>query len=195
METPPLNQLSDAELIRAYREGDEDALAILIRRHIGSVYRFLYRMANDAQTAEDLTQETFIKVWKHLPRFDPSKTFKTWTFSIAKNSAIDYFRKKNPSLVKAESADAADPLESVPDAQPLPDELLERKETAAYLDEALSALPPRTRSIVLMHETEDMTFQEIADATGEPMNTVKSRYRRALATLKERLMARFTREA
>lgn len=188
MPTPtPQSQPSDAELILLYRKGDENALATVIQRHVGSLYRFLYRMVNDAHLAEDLTQETFIKVWKHLARFDVSKSFKTWIFSIAKNVAIDELRKKRPLIAQFDDEDGIDPVDLLPDIQPLASEMMQRKETAEIMNGVLAELPPAIRSVVLLHDTEDMTFQEIADTVGEPMNTVKSRYRRAIALLRVRL--------
>ncbi len=184
------DQNPDNDLIHAYREGDKEALAFLIQRYLGSLYRFLYRMVQDSAVAEDLTQETFLKLWKHQARFDLSKTFKTWLFTIGKNVALDHLRKKQPLLFAHDEENNIEGIDLIPDREPLASELLERRETAQYLNEALTELSPETRSIVLMHESEDMTFQEIAEAVGKPMNTVKSRYRRALSTLRDLLTQR-----
>lgn len=181
-----MEQLSDSELVTFYRKGHDGALAILIQRHLPSVYRFLYRMVGDSHHAEDLAQETFLKAWKNISKFDPTKSFKTWVFSIAKNTAIDWLRKKHPvSFSDLEPDEMPDMADSIPDEQPLAPEILERAETAKMIEEALTKIPPKARSIVLMHQMEDMTFKEISEATGEPINTVKSRYRRALHALKE----------
>ena len=181
----------DQELVASYRKGDDDALSVLIRRHTDAVYRFLVRMVGDASTAEDLVQDTFLKAWKHLARFDASKPFKTWIFSIARNAAIDRLRKKDPvAFTRLERDDVPDMSEDIADDRPLPDELLEREDIARELEESLKTIGPKSRSVVLMHETEGMTFQEIADAAGEPLNTVKSRYRRAIATLQSKLTGR-----
>jgi len=179
---------TDAELIASYRKGDDGALAVLIRRHTDAVYRFVVRMVGDAHAAEDVVQETFLKAWKNLARFDVTKSFKTWIFSIARNAAIDRLRRKDPvTFSSLEREDGIDIAGSIGDERPLADEILDRDVDAKRIEEALASVPPRSRSVILMHETEDMTFQEIADSTGEPMNTVKSRYRRALETLRKRL--------
>lgn len=180
--------LSDADLIRSYRDGDETALSTLIRRHLAPLYRFVYRMVGDGRLAEDLVQESFLKAWKYLPRFDVSKAFSTWLYSIAKNVSLDELRKKRPMIYRSDDEDAEDLIESIPDVQPLPPEILERKETAQELERLLSELAPASRSIVLLHDIEGLTFQEIADASDEPMNTVKSRYRRAIAFLRLRVL-------
>jgi RNA polymerase sigma-70 factor, ECF subfamily len=174
----------DRQLIQQFQEGREAALTELVQRHLPAVYRFLFRMVGDEALAQDLTQETFIKTWKYLSRFDASRNFKTWIFSIAKNTAIDYLRKKQPlTLSQLESEDV--PLgEFFVDDQPLPPEVLEREDLALAIKYALAQLPPKARSVVVLHETEELTFQEIADLTEEPLNTVKSRYRRALVSLR-----------
>ncbi len=180
-----MEQRSDNELIIAYKNGEDEALRELVRHHLPNVYRFIFRMIGDAHAAEDLFQDTFIKIWKNLRRFDATKPFRTWTFAIAKNVAIDYLRKKKHIIFsEIENEDGREISETVPDIQPLPPEILERADLADRLKNALAELSPETRSIVLMHETEDMTFQEIADALEKPMNTIKSRYRRALLVLR-----------
>jgi RNA polymerase sigma-70 factor (ECF subfamily) len=179
---------SDGELIRRYRKGDERALSILIQRHLDAVYRFARRMVNDASLADDIAQDTFVKAWRHLGRFKTSKSFRTWVLSIAKNTAIDALRKKNPiAFSQLETEEQTSFADTIPDSQPLAFEMLERQDSAHLLEDALMTLPPKSRSIVLMHETENLTFQDIADAMHEPMNTVKSRYRRALELLRRRL--------
>ncbi|MBP6945459.1 sigma-70 family RNA polymerase sigma factor [Patescibacteria group bacterium] len=183
-----MDHATDTDLIRLSQQGDETALAFLIERYASSVYRFLARMLNDRLIAEDLTQETFIKVWKSLSRFDPTKAFKPWLFSIARNTAIDHVRKKHPfSFSSLEDEEDRSFTESVADVRLLPSSLLEQKDLGDQLTQALTHLSPIARSIVLMHETEDLTFQEIADMLKEPLNTVKSRYRRALLALQTKL--------
>ncbi|MBU1034486.1 RNA polymerase sigma factor [Patescibacteria group bacterium] len=180
-----MNQLSDNELIKACRSGDENALGTLIQRHLSAVYRFIFRMIGDRPVAEDLTQETFLKIWKSIRRFDPTKSFRAWTFAIAKNVVIDYLRKKKHlTFSEIENDEGQDIADTIPDIQPLPPEILERAELAQDIERALLELSPETRSIILMHEMEDFTFQEIAGVLKKPMNTVKSRYRRALLVLR-----------
>lgn|SRR3989338_5463038 len=183
-----MDERSDNELIAAYRDGKDDALATLVRRHITAMHRFLRRLTGDATVAEDLTQDSFVKAWKNLSKFNPSKSFKPWLFVIARNTAFDYFRKrKTVTFSELENDDVPDLAEVIADDRPLPDEVLARADVAARLERALDGLPPNARSVVLLHETEDMTFQEIADAVGEPLNTVKSRYRRAIIVLRKML--------
>lgn len=177
---------SDAELITEYRQGDERAFALLVERHLPSVYRFLFHLSKSASTADDLTQETFVKVWQHLSRFQTTKSFQTWIFSIARNTAIDFFRKKQPlTFSQLEDEEREHFADSIQDERPLPTDILDRQVDAGDLQNALQTISPQAKAVVLMHDLEDMTFQAIADATNESMNTVKSRYRRALLRLRE----------
>jgi RNA polymerase sigma-70 factor (ECF subfamily) len=162
------------------------AFDALVKRYIGPIYRYLLHLTRDASAAEDLTQDAFFKAWKNLWRFDQKRSVKAWLFAIARNTAFDYFKKKQPvvfsALANEETGEFAD---TIPDESPLPSQVFERQEEAADLDAALAQLPLKARSVVILHNTEDMTFQEIAESMDEPLNTVKSRYRRALALLRQ----------
>lgn len=182
---------SDTELVIAYRAGDEAVFAFLVERHLTNLYRFLVRMTQDRHSAEDLVQETFLKAWKNLPRFDAHKSFKTWLFSIAHHAAIDHLRKQRAvPFARLENEDEPDFSATIPDTKELPDAVLSRRDLADLLEESLQTLPSETRSTILLHEHEGLTFQEIADATQTPMNTVKSRYRRALSVLRRHLLGK-----
>ena len=186
-----MEQRTDSELITAYRQGDVAALDFLIQRFLPRIYGFQFRMLRDSALAEDLTQETFLKVWKSLGRFDASKSFKTWVFAIAKNVAIDYLRKKQPLVSFPFEMGEEDQLppeerEAYADPQPLAPHLLEQADLRQEIDQAMALLPPKTRTIVLLHDIDDLTFAEIAEMSGEPLNTVKSRYRRAILFLREK---------
>lgn len=182
-----MEHLTDQELVLEARSGEAAAFDVLVHRYAPAVYRFVFRLVHDAPTAEDVAQETFLKVWKNLKRFDVEKPFKAWMFRIARNTAFDWLKKKRAfafSELEGEDGETAG-FEEVADESPLPDELVLSRELQDELAAALDRLAPKARSIVLLHEVEDLTFQEIADACDEPLNTVKSRYRRALAELRK----------
>ena len=165
----------------------EDVFEAHVRRELAPVYRFLFRLTRDAPVAEDLTQETFLKAWKNFWRFDSKRSFKTWLFTIARNTAFDYFRKKK-SLTFTEmekEGEGAEFSEGIQDERLLAPEILEHGERVADMENALAHIPLRSRSVLLLHEAEDLTFQEIAEITKESINTVKSRYRRALRLLRQ----------
>lgn len=86
--------IADEILIKKYLQGDEKSLEILIQRYLKPIYSFIYRFIGNKQDAEDVTQEVFVKAWRNFKKFDQEKKFKTWIFSIAKNTAIDFLKKR-----------------------------------------------------------------------------------------------------
>ncbi|MFZ1987564.1 MAG: sigma-70 family RNA polymerase sigma factor [Minisyncoccia bacterium] len=181
---------SDTTLIRRAKEDDTAAFETLVSRYVPSVFNFSARFSGNTILAEDITQETFIKVWKNLRRFDEDRPFKPWVFQIARNTATDMLRKKEPlsfsqlmSRSKKEDADTFE--ETIADEEALPDELFERKEIQAEVLSALQKLSQRDRAVLLLRYEEALSFDDIALTMNAPMNTVKSWHRRALARLKE----------
>lgn len=176
------------ELIKAYFKGDEMALEILIKHYLKPVYGFIYGYVGDAAEAEDLTQETFVKAWKNLKKFDVRKNFKTWLFSIAKNTAIDFLRKKK--AVSFSELDAADGknliLETLADHGPSPSDLFEQQNFKQTVNMAMAKLSREFRRVLSLRQ-EEFSFREISVSLNEPLNTVKSRYRRAQIALKNLL--------
>jgi len=184
-----VNEKTDKQLVADYLEGNEKALNELIARHLKSVYNFVYRMARNAQDAEDITQETFIKMWKNLKRYDQSQNFRTWLFTIARNTAIDALRKKKSFVFSDfEIADGKNPfLDTLADPAPLPDELAARAERQTLFGSALGKLSPAYQEVFALHHESDLTFDAISARLGKSINTVKSQYRRAFLTLQKLL--------
>ena len=177
----------DQQLIADYLQGDEASLEFLVGRYLKPIYSFTYRYVGNAQDAEDATQEVFVKVWKHLERFDQSKSFKTWIFSIAKNTAIDFLKKKRAiPFSEFENEEGENMLtETLADPSPLPKELLEKAGMAQMLNTAMEKLSPQYRIVLFLRYNDHFNFREIAESLGESINTVKSRHRRALVMLKK----------
>jgi RNA polymerase sigma-70 factor (ECF subfamily) len=177
----------DATLVGAFIKGDGDSFAALVDRHMPMVYKFIYRYVADADMANDVVQEVFIKVWKNIKKFDQKKSFKTWVLTIAKNTALDAIKKKKGILFsRIEEADTdldtfLAPYVTSPD---LPDALLQKKQTKADLDRMLRELSPSYRSVLLLRYSEHLKFREIADMLQEPIDTIKSKHRRALIQLR-----------
>jgi RNA polymerase sigma-70 factor, ECF subfamily len=178
---------TDQELIAAYLHGEEDAFAALVSRYLKHTYHFVFRLTGNVRDAEDITQETFLKVWKHLKRYRPGESFKTWLFTIARRTAIDWLRKKKPLVFSEfEREDGRNVLvDNLTDDALLPDEesfLRERKDEIALL---LEKIPPTYKEVITMHYDDELTFSEIAEIIGSPVDTVKSRHRRALIMLRK----------
>lgn len=177
---------SDKNLVEEYLDGDESAFSGLLNKHLKPVYNFVYRFVNEAQTANDLVQETFLKAWKNIKRFDTGKNFKTWIFTIAKNTTYDYLRKKKTiPFSNFIDEEGNNKLENISEDEILSDEILNRKNIAQEMEKKLNEIPEKYRIILTMHYKEDFSLQEIAQILGEPYNTIKSRHIRGLKKLKE----------
>jgi RNA polymerase sigma-70 factor (ECF subfamily) len=184
--------MDDAALATRAREGDEEAVEALVRAHLTSVHRLALRLAGDAGAAEDIAQEAFVKAWRNLKKYDPAKPFLPWLLAIARNAALDYLRKKKAVPFSALAASDADGgpsfADTIPDEEPLPDELFGRAELAAQVQDALAKLPERDRTVLALRYEEGLAFEDIGAVMDAPMNTVKSWHRRAQARLRALLM-------
>ncbi|OGI26269.1 MAG: hypothetical protein A3J76_04505 [Candidatus Moranbacteria bacterium RBG_13_45_13] len=180
---------SDNQIIEKVFSGDEDAFAEIIKIYLKPVYNFVYRLVGDHDTAEDLTQETFVKVWKNLKKFDQKRNLRTWLFTIAKNTTFDFFKKKKEIPFSSFADEEGESwLENITDDNILPDEILERNNLAEELEKILQKLPPHYRVILLLHYKEDFSLHEIAEIIDKPYNTIKSRHQRGLARLRKLLL-------
>jgi len=180
---------SDQQLIADYLAGDEKSLEVLFGRYLKSIYSFTYRYVGGGQDAEDVTQEAFVKVWRNLKKFDQQKSFKTWLFAIAKNTAFDHLKKKKSiPFSQFENNEGENMLtETLADPSPLPDELLEKAGMRQILTSAMETLSPKYRMVLFLRYNDHFNFREIAESLGEPLHTITSRHRRALIKLKELL--------
>ncbi|TSA44906.1 sigma-70 family RNA polymerase sigma factor [bacterium] len=177
---------SDERIIKLYLGGQKDLFEILVKRHIDRVYNFAFRYVHDRGWAEDITQETFLKVWKNLRRFDPEKNFKTWLFRIARNTALDFLRKKK-SVNFSELEEEDDKIFEPPDSGPMPQEIFERKETEAKIAKILDELSLKYRLVLILYYQNQLNFREISEISGESVDTVKSRHRRAILLVRQKL--------
>jgi RNA polymerase sigma-70 factor (ECF subfamily) len=183
-------EYSDEKIVHDYISGDENSLEILFRRYLRSIYSFAYRYIGNPQGADDITQETFVKVWKNINRFDLKKSFKTWIFEIAKNTSIDFLKKKKLlPLSEIENEEGGNLSENIfIDQVDLPDDILQKKDIEKKLNDAIMKLELKYRTVLLLYLNNGVTFQEISEILKEPLNTVKSRYKRAVDKLKKSLV-------
>lgn len=178
----------DRQLIADFLDGEDAAFERLVGRYLKPVYNFLYQFTQDRDSLDDLVQETFIKAWKNIKKFDPEKNFKTWLFTIAKNTAYDFFKKKK-SLPFSNFLDGEgnNKLENMVEDGPRLEEVLAGNDSAQELERKLQEIPDNYRVLLMMRYKDDFSLQEIAHILDLPYNTVKSQHARALASLKRSL--------
>ncbi|HUZ92416.1 MAG TPA: RNA polymerase sigma factor [Candidatus Paceibacterota bacterium] len=181
-----IDKASDEQLVVRYRKGDEASLELLVKRYLPQIYGFARQYAGDSDKASDIAQETFVKVWKNLKKFDEQRSFRSWIFTIAKHTALDWLKRKEEiPFSRFESDTEENFLENIPDSVVPVQFAIEQKEHAKKISRMLDRLPVNYRTIVALRHDDDLTFQEIARRVKAPLNTVKSRYRRALLALRK----------
>ncbi len=179
-------QVNESELVSAYIRGDENAFETLVKRYKNKIYTTIYLVVKDQYVAEDLMQDTFIKAVKTLRngRYNEEGKFLPWILRIAHNLAIDYFRraKRYPNVV---FEDGNSVFNSLDFAESSIENKQIKKESHEHLRELIKKLPDQQREVLIMRHYEDMSFQEIADATGVSINTALGRMRYALINLRK----------
>ncbi len=185
-----MKNLTDEQLIKHYLRGDEKALEELIRRYLPLIYNFSRRYTGDSDNASDIAQEVFVKVWKNIKRFDTSKNFKAWIFTVAKNTALDWLKKRNaiPVSLLKEYQEDEEFLNNIADPNQISiiDQIY-KKSLSQNLSFAIEKLPSKYNAVINLHHKKDLKFREISALLNEPINTIKSRYRRGVAILKKLL--------
>lgn len=177
----------------AFRSGNAQAFDTLVRRHRGPVFNFILRYVGIRARAEDLLQETWLKVVRGASEYEPRAKFTTWVYTIARNLCVDSARKE--SYRQTDSLDA--PIGAIDDGRTLGEELADAGATpdrAAHnvrvrplIEKALMSLPHEQREVFVLREYNGIAFKDIATVTGVPENTVKSRMRYALESLRKKL--------
>lgn len=174
---PP--QAAERDLIEMAQQGDRDAFGELVLMHYQGAINVLYRLSGDLHLAEDVAQETFLKVWDKLHTYKPVGSFRSWVYRIATNAALDKLRRKREE-VDMESVVLAAPDGSV-------EQTIIRQQQAEIVRQAVLALPTASRVVLVLREYEGLTYQEIADSLEIPIGTVMSRLAYARGALKKAL--------
>ncbi|HVP37751.1 MAG TPA: sigma-70 family RNA polymerase sigma factor [Candidatus Saccharimonadales bacterium] len=182
----------DALLVQRCLRGEERAYGVLLGRYRRSVYSLIYRMVGNAEEAQDLAQEAFIRAFRSLASYDPQRSFANWLFKIASNLTIDFFRKRRlptVSTAMGEEEDEGRELD-LPDPSPSALDSLVEDEEARLTADLVQSLPEHYRIVVLLRHGQDLTYEEIADALSLPVGTVKARLHRARHMLRDKLEGR-----
>jgi RNA polymerase sigma-70 factor (ECF subfamily) len=189
-----LANLPDADVVTLAQQGREAAFRELVRRYERPVFSLIFRMVRDRETAEDLSQESFLKVLNNIDRYQPQFKLSSWLFKIANNVAIDHLRRRQvPTIsmdgapnaataaeVEASSFDVAFRGESAL-------EEMESRELGSAIEKAIARLRPEYRACILLRHVEDRSYEEIAATLDLPLGTVKTYIHRARRELREAL--------
>jgi RNA polymerase sigma-70 factor (ECF subfamily) len=181
---------TDQELVKRSIEGDESAFNELINRYKRGVYTLIIRMVRNSETANDLSQDAFIKLYSSLSSYNPEYKFSSWLFKIANNLTIDYLRKQKGYVLSLDQ-----PLETEKDTMQFqvsaggedPLDRIEALELGEKIKEAIEKLPPDYRRVILLRHVEDMSYEEIVEVTDLPLGTVKTLIFRGRRQLRKHL--------
>ena len=185
-----ITEQADEDLMVLYQKGEVRAFEVLLSRHRKPVYNFVLRFVGDKETAEDLLQETFMRVIKGAEAYKRQAKFTTWVYTIARNLCVDQSRRrkhrKHASLDAPldASEESGTLMDVIPGNEMASDRKTVNKQLHATMQKAIAELSEEQREVFLMREFLDMPFKQIADVVGVPENTVKSRMRYALEKLR-----------
>ncbi len=181
-------ELSDESLVEQCLDGDPEAFALLVDRYRTRVFSVLLRMVGNWEDAQDLAQEAFVRAYNGLHTFDGSQRFAPWLFRVATNHCISALRRKRLPTVPLVTEEDGEAREiQLPDLSGDPETVLLRRERSREIEDAVLALPERYRAAVLLYHMEEMSYEEIAQVLGVPLNTVRTYLHRARAQLRQAL--------
>ena len=187
--------MTDSVLAKHVLSGDQEAFELLVRRYNAPLFNFIYRFLGDYDLACDVLQQVFLRFYNSLPKLRTNEPFKSWLFQVARNCCVDELRRKQHSVVpfsqlEGENGESeAKDLSAIPDPGPLPEEVAERHDLQAFLQEAIQTLPPKFRSVVVLRYTAQMSFSEIGEVLSIPDSTAKTYFYRAKVLLRKSIIA------
>jgi len=184
----------DADVARL-RRGDPEALPVLLERYQNRLYRYLLRFVRDPATAEDLFQQTWLRVVEKIRRYDPRRSFEAWLFTVARHLAIDHLRRYHPESLDEPLPSGESREQQLAAPGPSALDFVLARERAGRLAEALAELPAIYRDVLTLRFEEEMKLEEIAEVQQAPLSTVKTRLRRAMDSLRRNLETQFPGEA
>jgi RNA polymerase sigma-70 factor (ECF subfamily) len=186
-----LGSAPDRELVASAASGLEGSFEELVRRYQRPISAYVYRMVGNYESALDLTQEIFIKVYSSLSRYRPEFKFSTWIYKIAHNAAIDHLRRhagRERSLTTGTETDRYElPLECEGLS---PEQQSEREERRCEIEMVVRSLPTAYRELIVLRHSQDLSYEEIVEVTGLPLGTVKNRLFRARELMRQQFLIR-----
>lgn len=190
--TPEATMVTDAELMLRVKRGDIRAFENLVGRHQRPLINYFFRAVWNRQTAEDMAQEVFLRIYTHAKDYEPQAKFTTYMYRVARNLWIDRMRHeahapKTVSLDAPVDAEGDTFHDVIGEDAPEPDARMEKEEKTAIVRKAIETLPEDQKAVLLLAEAKGMKYQEIAEALEIPLGTVKSRMHAAVMKLKDLL--------
>ncbi len=180
---PETPEITDQQLVEAARRGEGKAFEALVQKYQGMVFKFLYHFMGSQSDAEDLTQETFVNLYRKLDLFNPSLSFKSWVITMARNLAISFHRRQVPAPIDPEILS-----EVVKDTVSGPEGDVLSKENVREVQEILAKLPDEMREVLIMRYLLDFPLQKVAETLNIPEGTAKSRAFQARTELRNALI-------
>jgi RNA polymerase sigma-70 factor (ECF subfamily) len=180
----------EARLVKRALKGDQQAFADIVDLYQDKLYHMSYRMLYNRQEAEDVVQDTFLRVYRNLDRYDDSMKFSTWIYRIATNLCIDRLRRRRPTYsLDAESTDheGLDGYSILPSDDRTPESEIVLSETQRIIRQAIENLPAKYKTVMVLRYLQDMSLQEISDVMDMPVTTIKTRVHRGREFLRKRL--------
>jgi RNA polymerase sigma factor (sigma-70 family) len=185
------SEMTDGMLVQRALNGDQAAFETLVCRYNVSLFNFICHCLGDYDLASDVAQQVFLQLYISMPTLRTSEPLKAWLFQVARNRCLDELRRKRiihfSELESSNDEDELSPLAIMPDQRPLPDEIAEQHDLQRALHEAIDALPPKFRAVVLLRYTSQLSFSEIGKALNMPEATAKTYFQRARPLLRAAL--------
>lgn len=176
--------MTEQDWVKRARAGDDESFTRLVETYQTAIYNLCYRMLGNADEAEESAQEAFLRAYTQLGSYDPTRSFKTWLFSIASHYCIDRLRKRRLIWLSIEDENLP-PHPALQEQTPGPEETTVRREQTEAIQRVLAKLAPDDRAVIVMRYWHAMSYEEIAETTRATVSSVKSRLHRARGTLAE----------
>ena len=188
-------EISDGTLVQQTLAGDQRAFEALVRRYNVPLFNFICHCLGDYDLACDVSQQVFLQLYISMPTLRTGEPLKAWLFQVARNRCLDELRRKRAihfsDLESASDEDDLSPLAIMPDTHPLPEEIAERHDLQSALRNAIEALPPKFRSVVLLRYAGQLSFSEIGKTLNMPEATAKTYFQRARPLLRTALASQW----
>jgi len=189
--TYSFSSAADRDLVATAAQGLEGGFEELVRRYQRPISAYVYRMVGDYDSALDLTQEIFIKIYASLSRYRPEFKFSTWIYKIAHNAAIDHLRRNTGRERSINGGTEAEPQQLAIESKGLsPEQQSEREERRIEIESVVRLLPTAYRELIVLRHSQDLTYEEIVEVTGLPLGTVKNRLFRAREMMRQQFLLR-----